>query len=89
MVVLASGPLIKKKDIAAHIREKIVILPEMALNRIPPLNEAREKLERQIILSAWKKYRSTRKIARALEISQSTVVRKMNRYNIGNYENDA
>ena len=85
MVVLASGSLIRKKDIAEHIREEIVILPEMALNGIPPLNEATEKLEKQIILAAWKKHGSTRKIARILEISQSTVVRKMNLYNIGEH----
>ncbi len=89
MVVLATGSLIRKQDIAEHIREEILILPEMALNRIPPLNEATKKLEKQIILSAWKKFRSTRKMARALEISQSTVVRKMNQYSIGDTTIDA
>lgn len=89
MIVLASGSLIRKKDIEEHFREEIIILPEFSMNKIPPLNEAIEKLERQIILSAWKKYRSTRKIARALEISQSTVVRKMNHYNIGIPDTDS
>ena len=83
MVVLASGPLIRKRDIAEHIREKINIDPEMILDKIPPLTEAKEKFEEQIILRAWKKYRSTRKMARVLEISQSTVVRKMEQYSIG------
>ncbi len=83
MVVLASGPLIRKRDIAEHIRERINIDPEMILNKIPPLTEAKEKFEEQIILRAWKKYRSTRKMARVLEISQSTVVRKMDQYSIG------
>ena len=89
MVVLASGSVIGGKDIAEHIKEEIVILPEIHLDKIPPLNEAREKLERQILLSAWKECRSTRKIAAALKISQSTVVRKMNRYDIGENHGDA
>ena len=53
MVVLASGSLVRKKDIAEHIREE----------------------------AACKKHRSTRKIARTLEISRSAVVRRMNLYN--------
>ena len=89
MVVLSTGTLIRKQDISEHIREEISILPGMALNRIPSLNEAIQKLEKQIILRAWKKFRSTRKMAQALEISQSTVVRKMNQYDIGNINIDA
>lgn len=83
MVVLTSGHLIRKKDIADHIKNKTCFSPESGLIRIPPLNDAREKLEKQIILKAWETYRSTRKMAGALEISQSTVVRKMKLYNIG------
>lgn len=83
LVVLAGGSLVKKNDIKECIREKIDIVPETGLSRIPPLSEAKEKLEKQIILKAWRKYSSTRKMAIALEISQSTVVRKMNQYNIG------
>jgi PAS domain S-box-containing protein len=89
MVVLSSGNLIRKNDITDHIREKISLVPEMGLNRIPPLNEAKEKLEKRIILKAWEKYRSTRKMAGALEISQSTVVRKMGLHNIGVEEIDS
>ncbi len=87
MVVIATGSLIRKQDIAEHIREETFILPEMALNSIPPLSKATNELEKQIILRACKKFRSTRKMARALEISQSTVVRKMDHYSIGKQPN--
>jgi PAS domain S-box-containing protein/TyrR family helix-turn-helix protein len=89
LVVLSGSSLIRKNDIAAHIRDNIGMTPDTGQNRIPPLNEAKEKLEKQIITKAWKKYKSTRKMAGVLEISQSTVVRKMNLYNIGDSEIDA
>ena len=70
MVVLTSEHLIREKDVKEHFREDLIILPEISMNRIPALNEAVAILEKQIILSAWKKFRSTRKIAGVLEISQ-------------------
>lgn len=43
---------------------------------ILPLQEAREHLEEQLIMLAMKKYKTTTKAAKALDISQSTVSRK-------------
>ncbi len=43
---------------------------------ILPLQEAREHLEEQLILLAMKKYKTTTKAAKALDISQSAVSRK-------------
>lgn len=43
---------------------------------IIPLKEAVEQLERKLLLSAFQKYKTTRRVAKALKIDQSTVVKK-------------
>jgi len=40
--------------------------------------------EKEILVEAYSRHRSTRKIARELGINQSTVVRKLKKYNISN-----
>lgn len=47
-----------------------------------PLNEAIKVLERKLIKIALIKGKSTRKAARILDVSQSTIVRKIKEYNI-------
>jgi PAS domain S-box-containing protein len=44
------------------------------------LKEATEEFERQILFKAIEKYGTTRKVAEALKIDQSTVVKKMKKY---------
>lgn len=44
--------------------------------KIIPLKEAVEQLERNMLLSAFQKYKTTRRVANALKIDQSTVVKK-------------
>ncbi|HHY90675.1 MAG TPA: sigma 54-interacting transcriptional regulator [Clostridiales bacterium] len=46
------------------------------------LKDAIEEVEKQILQTAAAKYKTTRQIAKALGVSQPTIVRKMNRYNI-------
>ncbi|MDM5228251.1 sigma 54-interacting transcriptional regulator [Cytobacillus sp. NJ13] len=43
---------------------------------ITPLKEAVEQLERNMLLTAFQKYKTTRRVAEALKIDQSTVVKK-------------
>ncbi|MDQ0246387.1 PAS domain S-box-containing protein [Bacillus fengqiuensis] len=50
---------------------------------MPPLKKATEKLERHLITKAIKKYKTTRKAAEALQVSQSTIVQKMKNWEIG------
>lgn len=45
-----------------------------------PLKKALEVVESQIIIKAKEKYGSTRQMAKALGIDQSTVVRKLKQY---------
>jgi len=49
-------------------------------------NEAIEALEKKLLSEALQKYKSTRKIAEALKIDQSSVVRKMEKYCLKNKE---
>ncbi|MGC8657595.1 MAG: sigma 54-interacting transcriptional regulator [Desulfomonilaceae bacterium] len=50
---------------------------------VTSLKESREKNEKQIIVDAYRSAGSTRKAAKLLGISQSAVVKKMQRYGIG------
>lgn len=51
-------------------------------NKIVPLKTAIEKLERDLLLAAFKKYKTTRKVAEVLDIDQSTVVKKAKKLNV-------
>ncbi|MTI84717.1 MAG: PAS domain-containing protein [Firmicutes bacterium] len=51
----------------------------MVLN-ICPLKRATEEMESQLIQKAHERYKNTYRIAEALQINQSTVVRKMHKY---------
>lgn len=46
------------------------------------LNEVIETYEREILMCAKREYKSTRKIAKMLGVSQSTIVRKLKKYGI-------
>jgi TyrR family helix-turn-helix protein len=46
------------------------------------LQDMMDSYERRLLESAVKKYRSSRKVAEALGVSQPTVLRKMKRLNV-------
>ncbi|MFZ5944531.1 MAG: sigma 54-interacting transcriptional regulator [Bacillota bacterium] len=54
----------------------------VTLNSIAPLKKAVEEMENQLLKKALKEYGTTRKVAKVLEVNQSTIVRKMKQYNI-------
>ena len=54
-------------------------------SEIIPLEMAVEQAEKKLLQKAKDKYRSTRKIAHALEIDQSTVARKMKKYGLSSF----
>lgn len=51
---------------------------------IVPLKNAISEVEKSLLIMALDKYKSTRKMAEALEIDQSTVVKKLKKHNIRN-----
>lgn len=73
---------------------RIVHVPLCIRNFIHPVHEGRRRLdrmplrravehaERQVIEQALRKYRSTRNVAKALAVNQSTVVRKIQKYGL-------
>jgi len=85
LVVLSSGSLIRTKDLTDSIQNEITLSSNSGprTSVVMPLSKAREILEKQLFEAAWKKYKTTRRIAAALEISQSTVVRKLDALGIG------
>ena len=55
--------------------------PVIDIKEIIPIKEAVNILEETLLEKAMEKYGTTRKVARALKIDQSTVVRKLQKYN--------
>lgn len=86
MVIVSSNEYLQTEDLPWNaktkgdsIRRSIQSLSE---NDNIGLNEAVEALERNMILETMKACGSTRKMAEKLKVNQSTVVRKMQKYNI-------
>lgn len=53
---------------------------EFGEGEIIPLKQATEKVERQLITQAIKQYKTTRRAAEALQVSQATIVQKMKKW---------
>ena len=58
------------------------------VQRLVPWKRAVEEMEKELLTQAYREYRSTRAMAKALEIDQSTVVRKMKKWGVGSHEKD-
>ena len=58
-------------------------LPQGSVSFRQPMREAVAELERNMIMAALTETGSTYKAARRLKVSQSTIVRKAQRYKIG------
>jgi PAS domain S-box-containing protein len=82
LVVISDRAEIQLKDLP----EKIVSSPNsheqytVQINEICTLKQAHEELEEQLIIKAYKKYRSSYKVGKALGINQSTAYRKIQKY---------
>lgn len=68
-----------------HLPDYIICSAENMNNRVYvldlcPLDEAMEEVERQLIQKAFDRYDNTYRMAEALKVNQSTVVRKMKKY---------
>ncbi len=77
LVLTTEADIICEEDLPIQILETREIFekqPECSLR------QAMEDVERRIILDAYNRYGSTYKVAEALDISQTSVVRKLNKY---------
>ncbi|MCM3719204.1 sigma-54 interaction domain-containing protein [Fictibacillus phosphorivorans] len=81
LVVISPSTLITVEHLPEHIKEA---LPSTATHMTESLNlkETLEETEKDILLKARKRYKTTVQMAQALGISQPSIVRKMKKYHI-------
>lgn len=83
LVIISNEDLITKDQLADIIRpENYTENKYLKISGIIPLKKAVKILEKQLLSLAKRKYKTTRKMAKVLELDQSTVVRKLNDYNL-------
>lgn len=80
LVITTSGDVITDEDIFSFIKDAARDNP--AASSDTSLASALEDTEREILRKAHARYGSTRAIARVLQISQPTVVRKLQKYGL-------
>lgn len=80
IVVSANKDVISKEDILNIIRSPKKF--DCVINEIVPIKEATNEIERQLLIKAFEKYKTTREVGRILGIDQSTVVKKMQKHSI-------
>ena len=76
LVITSSDSIINEKNVL-NIIQKINDNKAVEVRDIIPLKEAVEETEKQLLIKAMEKYKTTRKASEALCIDQSTVVKKL------------
>ena len=82
MVVTTQGEIIACQDMPDYLKKtgnEVIKHPEVVDGSLKATLEA---FERQILAQALQAYKSTYKVAQALRVNQSTIVRKMHRFGI-------
>lgn len=85
IVVTARKPIVTIEDLPSDLTFKDTAL--VNLTGIIPLKKALEETEKQLLSQALSTYKSTRKMAKALEVSQTTIMRKLGKYQFS-YQDD-
>lgn len=80
LLIITCGDIILPQNLPNYFVNTIENSTDIAIPSMMSLKDATEELEKQIILNAVKKYKTTREIAKALKVSQPTIVRKMSKY---------
>ncbi|MGI6686743.1 MAG: TyrR/PhhR family helix-turn-helix DNA-binding protein [Bacillota bacterium] len=75
LTIVCQEEIITKDDISRLIGNKIQSNCEFY--KIIPLKEATDQIETKLLIQAYKKYKTTRKIAKVLDIDQSTAAKKL------------
>ncbi|MGO9568200.1 MAG: sigma 54-interacting transcriptional regulator [Desulfomonilaceae bacterium] len=81
MVVITQGEVITVDDLRMPLKRSFGETQTLPIED-KPLRLVLEEVERRALEFAYRKYKTTRRVARVLEINQSTVVRKMHHYGI-------
>lgn len=82
LIVTVPESTIRAEHLPDSIRIKAWNHEPLKMNSIMPLSEAVEELEKQLITMALEKYGSSYKAAKALKTSQSSVSRRLQKYNL-------
>lgn len=83
LIVVVPHDRIETDDLPTYIGEQAEdISSQVFVRGVVPLREAVESTERQLLQKAYKNYKTTRQMARALKVNASTVVRKAAKYGI-------
>jgi transcriptional regulator with PAS, ATPase and Fis domain len=83
MLVMTEEEEIKAKDLPHNLRSQVYPNGKpFVMHENLPFKKAIERTEKHLLEKAIKTHGSTRKVARALRINQSTVVRKLKKYNL-------
>ncbi|QSQ09268.1 Regulatory protein AtoC [Koleobacter methoxysyntrophicus] len=82
LVITASDDVITIEHLPGFIVEHTEPNSSINVNGIIKLKDAVKEIEKQIIKRAIAKYKTTRKAAQVLGVSQPTIVRKMKKYRI-------
>lgn len=80
VTITTNGRIIGIENLPIFIRQEAATNANTNINL--SLASAMEKAEKEILQSALASYRSTRAMAKALQVSQPTIVRKLHKYNL-------
>jgi len=81
IVVTARNSLITIDNLPFHLSNKEA--REVEITGIIPLKTALEQTEKQLLSQAFTEYKTTRKMAKVLGVSQTTIMRKLSKYQFG------
>lgn len=80
LLVTVDGDWIGEEHIPDYMNLNLENQKAIQVNRLVPLKEATELLEKELLALAQEKYTSTTKMAEVLGVNQSTVSRKLQQY---------
>jgi TyrR family helix-turn-helix protein len=82
LLVTTAADTIYREHLPQYLIQNKIDTARVFVSGIIPLHDAIESVEKQIIEKAYKKYRTTRQMAKELKVDASTIVRKAARYGI-------
>ena len=83
IMVISTHDTICREDLPPYLGETLLDKQtEIYVSGIIPLQTAVENVEKQILEKAYAQYRTTRQIAKQLDVAASTIVRKAAKYGI-------
>jgi len=88
LIIITQRDTILPQNLPNFILDKIDSSTDIAIPSSLNLKDAIEELEKRIIMNALKKHKTTREVAKALKVSQPTIVRKMSKYSVCDFKLD-